>query len=91
MFEYIKSEHSRTMLTNAYNAAQKLELGDFFKNINPPENCGYMFWDDPRIGRLSRELDSDGHSGCSFAWVCRNLQAYYQDPDGFKNLFKNSN
>jgi hypothetical protein len=79
------------MLTNAYNAAQKLELGNFFKNINPPENSGYMFWDDPRIGRLGNALASDGHSGSSFAWVCRSLQAYYQDPVGFENLYKNAN
>jgi len=91
MFQYIKCEHSRRMLSNAYYASQKLELGDFFKNTSPPKDTGYMFWDDPRIGRFGKELDSDGHSGCSFAWVCRSLQAYYQDPVGFENLYKNAN
>ena len=86
-FSYIKDIHSRTMITNAYNAAKKLEILEFFKNDNPPENTGYMFWSDPTLHKFSRELDSDGHSGASFAWTCRNLQAYLKDPQAHKNLF----
>ena len=87
MFDYIKDNHSRSMLINAYNAAKKLEMLDFFKQENPPDNTGYMFWSDPRLGKFGNELESDGHSGSSFAWVCRSLQFFMRDPEGHKNAF----
>jgi len=90
MFEYINCVHTRNMVRNAYEAAERLNLRDFFANINPPDNTGYMFWNDPRLLSFGRELESDGHSGASFAYVCRNLQSYYRDPDAHKNLHKKS-
>lgn len=87
MFEYISDEHSRRMLTNGYNAAIKLEMQDFFKNESPPDGYGYMFWNNDQLRKLSQFLESDGHSGSSFAWVCRNLQAYFQDPVKFSSLW----
>ncbi len=90
-FDYIKDHHSRNMLLNAYNAAKKLEMLDFFKQEDPPANTGYMFWSDPRLAKFGSELESDGHSGSSFAWVSRNLQAFMRDPVGHKEAFlKNS-
>jgi hypothetical protein len=87
IFSYINDDHSRTMLTNAYNAVVRLGLIDFFKSTNPPDDKGYMFWSDNRVTMLGKELESDGHSGSSFAWVCRNLQMYFRDADAHKNAF----
>jgi hypothetical protein len=83
-FDYIADAHSRSMILNGYLAAQRLELGDWFKTWEPEANRGFMFSRHPNIDKFIREIDSDGHSGCSFAWVCRNLQAYYNDPVKFK-------
>jgi hypothetical protein len=76
------------MLTNGYNAAVKLGLTDFFKSTDPPNDKGYMFWSDNRVMLLGKELESDGHSGSSFAWVCRNLQMYFRNAESHKNAFE---
>lgn len=86
-FEYINDSHSRTMLLNAYKAAIKLELRDFFAKQDPPENTGYMFWGASELGKLGAEVDADGHSGSSFSWVCRHLQMYFRDPVAHKAFF----
>jgi hypothetical protein len=87
MFNYITDKHSQKMLVNGYNAVIKLGLVNFFTEIDPPKDKGYMFWEDDRIRKFGMELESDGHSGSSFAWVCRNLQLYFKDHDEHKRLY----
>lgn len=86
-FSYIADDHSRIMMTNAYNASESLGLGDWFRTWEPEPDRGYMFSSHPNIGKLSAALESDGHSGASFGWVCRNLQSYYRDPVAFARLW----
>jgi hypothetical protein len=83
-FSFIRDSHSRTMIRNGYNASTILELGDWFRTWNPEADKGYMFSSHPNIGKLLTAVEGDGHSGASFAWLCRNLQAYYRDPVAYE-------
>lgn len=78
-FSYIKDNHCRNMVLNAYNAVKELRLEDFFATIEPPANTGYMFWDDHRLNSFIKLLEKDGHSGSSFSWTCRVIQDYFRN------------
>ena len=91
MFEYVSAE-SRQMLINGYNVAVSLKMDDFFKNIDPPENKGYMFWGDKKLIEFGKALEKyDSHSGSSFAWVCRNMQIYFKSPDEHLKIWTKKN
>ena len=74
-FEYIKpsSAHYKTMLVNAFQAITQTETWDFVK-----QDCeSFMFSQDPKISIISEkmiELGYDGHSGCSFGCIMRDMQ-----------------
>jgi hypothetical protein len=90
-FDYITDDHSRQMIYNGYMASERLELGDWFKTWEPEANKGYIFTNHPNIEKLLNATESDGHSGASFAWMCRNLQAFYKDPVNFKANWTRNN
>ena len=72
-FMYVKDEHSREMLVNAWNAIEELELWDYMRR----ETYSYMFSKDQEISRITAkmvELGYDGHSGFSFGWTMRQIQ-----------------
>lgn len=60
---------SSTGLTNAYNAVTRLNVWEFFDK-NVPRG-GYFRWDHETLNKIGSELDSDGHSGMSFALTMR--------------------
>jgi len=74
----IKNDNKDSLL-NAYKAVLDLDLEQFFRNSNPPDKVGYMFWNDQNIYKLAKALEDDCHSGSSFTWVCRCLQTYFKD------------
>ena len=86
-FDYITDDHSRQMIYNGYLAAERLELGNWFKTWEPEADRGYMFSGNPNIGKLIGATEADGHSGSSFGWMCRNLQAFYKDPVKYKEMW----
>ena len=90
-FDYITDDHSRQMIYNGYKASERLELSDWFKTWEPEADKGYMFSDHPNIWKLGQATEADGHSGSSFAWMCRNLQAFYKDPVKFKAMWTRKN
>ena len=47
------------------------ELKEWFKGFQPPN---YMFCDNPQINMLTKLVESDGHSGTSFAICCRRVR-----------------
>ena len=55
------------------NMMQKInndqELYEWFINYEPDDNKGYMWSNHPNINKISNLVDSDGHSGASFA-IC---------------------
>lgn len=61
------------ILTNAYNAVEKLQAWPFFDQ-DPPEKKGYMFWDHPMVHKIGKALSSDGHSGASMGFTMRWMQ-----------------
>jgi hypothetical protein len=73
-FKYIKDRHTRVMLQNAYQAISQTETWNFVKR--PIES--FSFSSAPEIGRISdkmTELGYYGHSGFSFGWTMREMQA----------------
>jgi hypothetical protein len=62
------------ILRNAFNAANKLKLWEWFKEYEP--NKGFMWDNSDNTIKMQIELDSDGHSGCTFAIIMRVLQQY---------------
>ncbi len=49
------------------------ELADFVKKFNN-DDTGFMWSADPRVSTIADSLDSDGHSGASFACCMRACQ-----------------
>ena len=77
----------------------RLELWDWFRIESPSDNEGYRWWNHPNINKISENLQNDEgildnpHSGASFAWSMRNMQAIAKE--GFQTwktkYIKNSN
>lgn len=84
-FEYIKSNHERMMLANAFEAISSTNNWDFVnRNID-----SFMFSSDERTKQIynkMEELGFYGHSGCSFGITMRNMQFLIQNGE---NAFKN--
>ena len=74
-FDYIKpsSASYKAMLINAFQAVSQTELWDFMK-----KDCeSFMSSTDPSVLIISKkmvELGYDGHSGCSFGCIMRDMQ-----------------
>lgn len=75
------------MIRNGYAAAEELQLADWFRTWTPDAGKGYMWSSHANIGRLSMATEADGHSGASFAWMCRQLQFFYKDPASFQRAW----
>ena len=53
----------------------QLELWDWFKNENPPGDSGYMYWGHPNVTKISDGLADNQHSGATFGYCMRQMQA----------------
>jgi hypothetical protein len=75
------------MIWNMVEAVTKNDLLHWVAAFDDPEK-GFMWTESPHILTLSKETDSDGHSGASFAITLRNAQAFAQhhlkDDERFK-------
>jgi len=76
-FSFLTETLTIRLLTNAFNAIEKLQEWSFF-DMEPPENCGYMFWDHPAINKIGEELKSDGHTGSTMGFTMRWMQRIRQ-------------
>lgn len=47
---------------------------DFIKYKTPPADKGYVYWNHKILQEISNKLNSDGHSGASFAYTMRSMQ-----------------
>jgi len=52
------------------------ELYYWFINFEPDANDGYMWTSHPNIDKISELVDSDGHSGASFAVCLRETKKF---------------
>ena len=73
-YDFIKTDHERTMISTAIASITILELWDYMRNF---KGESFMFSDDVEIMQIYNkiaDLGYDGHSGCSFAFVMRTMQ-----------------
>lgn len=66
-------EHYEKQTQNALAVIKELQLEDFIKNFDNKET-GFMWSSDPRVQQIGEKLESDGHSGASFAFTLRECQ-----------------
>ena len=66
-------EHYEKQIQNALAVIKELQLEDFVKNFGD-EETGFMWSSDPRVQQIGEKLESDGHSGASFALTLRECQ-----------------
>jgi hypothetical protein len=52
----------------------RLELWEWIRDQNPPEEKGYMFWNHKNVNAISEGLENNNHSGFSFAMCMRQIQ-----------------
>jgi len=74
---FIKDNHNREMILEAYNVIHKNELWGKLRNLTPNEHEGFMFSQNPEIIKimdLVNEKSTTGHSGLSMAITMRTIQ-----------------
>jgi hypothetical protein len=59
-----------------WEAITELNLWEWLRTFTPKENEGFMWSRAPEINQIGShpKVDSDGHSGASFAWTMRNME-----------------
>jgi hypothetical protein len=76
--DYIKQEHTREMLENAWKAINLTETWDFVSQSLE----SFMMSSDDRIWIITKKMEDlgySGHSGFSFGWTMRNMQYLAQN------------
>jgi len=68
------SEFNQELKTMA-DTIDKLNLWDWFKSETPPQNDGYSWWGHPNISLISDNLPNNPHSGATFSFALRQMQA----------------
>jgi hypothetical protein len=68
------SDHETRMLADAYQAVTKAEMWEYLKLSSTPGKDGFMFSKDIELALITAEM-THGHSGASFAWVMRQMEA----------------
>tara|TARA_B100000963_G_C22636529_1_gene677914 strand:- start:2381 stop:2698 length:318 start_codon:yes stop_codon:yes gene_type:complete len=88
---YIKVYGSdfRPYLKDMADTVTRLELWDWFKNESPPDDRGYMFWGHSNIDKISNGLPENPHSGATFGFCMRCMQAIAKD--GFDEWCRKQN
>jgi len=74
---FIKDNHNRNMILEAYNTIHKNELWGKLRNLTPNEHEGFTFSKNPEIIKimdLVNEKSTTGHSGLSMAITMRTIQ-----------------
>jgi hypothetical protein len=66
-------DHTCTMLTDMHQACTRAEAWDWISSFYEES---FMFSEHPKINEISRQMKYTGHSGASFGWCMRNMEAY---------------
>jgi hypothetical protein len=67
--------HETKMLADAYQAVTKADMWEYLKLSSTPGKDGFMFSKDIELALITAEMQYGGHSGASFAWVMRQMEA----------------
>ena len=82
-FEFIESRAEREYYQNMHKAITRTELWVWLRNYTPPADCGFMMSTTPEMRRINDEASKEdvfgGHSGCSYAFTMRAMQAIAKD------------
>ena len=65
----------RPCIKDMCDTVTRLELWDWFRNASPPEGQGYMFWGHENVDKISNGLNDNPHSGATFGYCMRLMQA----------------
>ena len=65
----------RPCLLDMAQTITRLGLWDWFKTENPPKDSGYMFWGHDNVTKISNGLTDNQHSGATFSFCMRTMQA----------------
>jgi hypothetical protein len=74
-FESVYSAFETTMLKDAYEAITVCDLWDWMRTYSPEEGKGFMFTSHPNLDRIEKEMKFGGHSGASWGWTMRTMEA----------------
>lgn len=70
-------EDKRKMFLSAYNTITEMEMWDFMRTYNPPENKGFMFDSNPTVAKITSKIAENfnyNHSGFSMAITMRKME-----------------
>jgi hypothetical protein len=67
--------HEAHMLQDAYDAVTATDMWDYLKLPSTPGKDGFMFSNSIELAVINAAMTYDGHSGASYAWVMRQLEA----------------
>lgn len=67
--------HESTMLADAHQAVTKADMWEYLKLPDTPGKDGFMFTPAIELALITAEMQYQGHSGASFAWVMRQMEA----------------
>ncbi len=70
-----------TMLRDAHWAITISGLRHWIETYDPPKDRGFMFDDHPNLDIIMAAMAYQGHSGASFAWTMRMMQAIAKSGD----------
>lgn len=64
------------MLYAMHVATTRLGLWEWFRDVEPPKETGYWWWDDAKRNALANasEVRACDHSGATLAWCMRQMQ-----------------
>jgi hypothetical protein len=71
-----KGHSEEKMLKNMYEAIDELKLWDWLSTFTPEKKDGFMWSPASEISQIGNhpKVNSDGHTGASFAWCMRNME-----------------
>lgn len=71
--------HDAEMLQDADNAITQCGLWDWMKTYTPDHGKGFSFTTHPNLSKINDQMKYTGHSGSSYAWTMRNMEAVAKD------------
>ena len=65
----------RHCIKDMSDTTTRLNLWTWFHEESPPDDTGYSWWRHPNINKISNGLEDNQHSGATFAFCMRVMQA----------------
>lgn len=67
--------HESKMLADAFQAVTKADMWEYLRLPTTPGKDGFMFSAAIELAVINAEMKYQGHSGASYAWVMRQMEA----------------